>query len=169
MRHTVLPQGAFLMELAEFERAQDPSLISAVRFGEAPAGATLETRAGTGLAVPTGATRQEVYEAFLSSERALQRPSNAHPTHYKDPQTTDGVWVELMYDLGASLHLMQELIPGLWVRAVRREGSIAAVILHAADRHRTFSLDLASGQEPSGVSIDWAFEFREQSWQSPRT
>lgn len=168
-RHTVLPQGTFLMELAEFERAQDPSRISAVRFEEVPAGVILQSLAGTELRVPFTAARQHVYDALLPHDGALQRPSNADPSLIEGPEATDGVWVELLYDLGASLRLLDELVPGLRVGAVRREGSTATVSFHAAGRHRSFSLNLASGQETSGISIDWAFEFRDESWQSSRT
>lgn len=169
MRLTVLPQAAFLMELAEFERAQNPSRISAVRFGEVPAEAILQTFAGTELRVPFSAARQHVYDSLFPRDSALQRPSNEDPALIEGPETTDGVWVELLYDLGASLHLLDELVPGLRVDEVRREESVAMVSFRAAGRCRTFRLDLASGQETSGISIDWAFEFRDESWQSSNT
>lgn len=169
MRLTVLPQAAFIMELAEFERAQNPSRISAVRFGEVPAEAILQTFAGTELRVPFRAARQHVYDALLQRDSALQQPSNTDPAFIESPETTDGVWVELLYDLGASLHLLGELVPGLRVDEVRREESVAMVSFRAAGRCRTFRLDLASGQETSGISIYWAFEFRDERRQSSNT
>lgn len=156
----MLGQGALLRELGEFERAQDRPLISAVSFTEDSNAAVVQTLTGTKPEVSTKATRQYLYGALLRDESDVQVPSSSESEFVADPRTTHGVWVELLNDLGSSLHNMVELVPGLWVKSIRREDSLATVILESGQRSKTFTADLASGQEPLGISIDWAFEFR---------
>lgn len=166
---TVNDQAALLLELAEFERTQLRSSVSGVHFDEDHSGATLETPTGRRIHIPARTTRQEIFAALRPHESGLEHPSEAAPEFVADPKTAQGVWTELLLDLGASLHLMKELVPGLRVASVRREGTVATVPFHAGGTHRTFTLDLASGQEPCGVAIDWAFEFRGDASKAART
>ena len=156
----MLGQGALLRELGEFERAQDRSLIRTVSFTEDSNAVVVQTVTGTKHEVSTKATRQNFYGALLRDESDVQVPSSSESEFVADPRTTHGVWVELLNDLGSSLHNMVELIPGLRVRSIRREASLATVILESGQRSKSFTADLASGREPLGISIDWAFEFR---------
>lgn len=162
MRSHMSEQGVLLRELGEFERAQSRSLISAVYFAENCGEAVIDTLTGMRHEVSTGTTRQDLYEVLVQSESDVQVPSSSESEFVADPRTTHGVWVELLNDLGSSLHNMVELVPGVWVRSILREDSLATVILESGQRSRTFTADLASAQEPLGISIDWAFEFRDQ-------
>lgn len=155
-------QSALLREIGEFERAQDSSLISAVNFTDHSNAAVLHTLTGTKHEVSTKATRQDLYEALIRNESDAQVPDSSESEFVADPGTTHGVWVELLNDLGSSLHNMGELVPGVWVKSIRREDSLATVIIESGQRSKTFTADLASGQEPLGISIDWAFEFRDE-------
>lgn len=153
-------QGALLKELGEFERAQDRSLIRAVSFTADSNAVVVQTLTGIKHEISATATRQNLYEALLRDESDVQVPSSSESEFVADPRTTHGVWVELLNDLGSSLQNMVELIPGLRVRSVRREDSLATVTLESGQRSKSFTADLASGREPLGISIDWAFEFR---------
>lgn len=158
----MLDQGALLRELGEFERAQGRSLISAVNFTEDSNAAVVQTLTGTKHEVSTKATRQDLYGALIQNESDVQVPDSSESEFVADPRTTHGVWAELLNDLGSSLHNMVELVPGVWVKSIRRGDSLATVILESGQRSKTFTADLASGREPLGISIDWAFEFRDE-------
>lgn len=158
----MLDHGALLRELGEFERAQNHSFISAVTFTDHSNAAVVETLTGTKHGVSTKTTRQDLYQTLLRSDSDVQVPNSSESEFVADPRTTHGVWVELLNDLGSSLHNMVELVPGIWVKSIRRGDSLATVILESGHRSKTFTADLASGREPLGISIDWAFEFRDE-------
>lgn len=151
--------GSFLHELSMVERVQPRNLIVGVAMGDV----TAHVQCGTAppVLIPLTAGRFLITQLLSDVIGPVTPPSAEEPQTYPDVPTTEQLWSELLYDLGAYLEDLSHTDPALRLVEVRRHGPIAQIQVTNGSQELTYEIPLDSGEMPAAVTVDIAAAFSE--------
>jgi hypothetical protein len=158
--HSNLPRGAtfrgnLLSRLTLVERSQPEGvgIVDGIVFGDA--GTTLITATGREVVVPAWASAHRIHE-LIDAVLPLAPVDPGCWVSFPAEMTPWAIWLTLHYDLASLERHLDDNVPGLHLREIRRHGATARVVTELGDER--FPHEVPLTEQPLGVPVELAFE-----------
>jgi hypothetical protein len=155
-----LPRGAtfrgnLLSRLTLVERSQPEgvAIVEGVEFADDST--TLSTTSGHRIHVPAWATSEEIHDAIAAAMPLAPLDPDCWQS-FPAEMTPWAIWLTLHYDLASLERHLDDNVPGLHLREIRRHGEIARFVTGLGDER--FPHEVPLTEQPLGVAVELAFE-----------
>ena len=158
--HSNLPRGAtfrgnLLSQLTLVERSQPEgvTIVEGVEFAEDTT--TLITTSGHRIRMPGWATSEEIH-AELAAVMPLAPLDKDCWERFPYDMTPWAIWLTLHYDLASLEGHLDDIVPGLHLVEVHREGELARIVTGIGDER--FRHEVPLTEQPLAIPVDLGFE-----------
>ena len=160
MEHSNLPRGAtfcgnLLSRLTLVERSQPEgvAIVEGIEFAEDST--TLITTSGHRIRMPGWATSEAIHEALAAVMPLAPLDTDCWQSFPPD-MTPWAIWLTLHYDLASLEGQLDDIVPGLYLVEVHRDGELARIVTGIGDER--FRHEVPLTEQPLAIPVDLAFE-----------